>query len=79
MGGAAKILLDHLCPDNAVYFVSSKNLYRLVIQDPQFEKGTDGMMFRSYGNLKYEVALTALLTLGVDVRGAFGIVGNRTA
>jgi len=79
MGGKAAILLDHLCPDDAVFFISSKNLYRLVIQDPRFEKGTDGLLFKSYGNLKYEVVLAAILNLGVDVRGAFGIVGNRTA
>jgi hypothetical protein len=79
MGGKAKILLDFHCPDDSVFFISSKNLYRLVIQDPQFEKGTDGLMFRGYGNLKYEVVLSALLNIGVDVRGAFGVVGNRTA
>jgi len=79
MGGNASIILDYHCPSDAVYFISSKNLYRLEIQPPQFEKGTDGQLLRNYGGLKYEAVLTALLNLATDVRGAHGIVGNRTA
>lgn len=79
MGGNADVILDYLCPDDSVFFIPADNLYRLEIQPPQFEKGTDGNLFRSYGQLKYEAIITAMLNLGVDVRAAFGVVGNRTA
>ncbi len=79
MGGAAKVILDYHIPSDAVYFVSTKNLYRLEIQPPKFEKGTEGTLLRSYGTVKYEAVLTALYALGTDVRGAFGVMGNRTA
>lgn len=79
MGGNASVILDYHCPSDAVYFISSKNLYRLEIQPLQFEKGTDGQLLRSYGGVKYEAVLTGLLNLATDVRGAHGVVGNRTA
>jgi archaellum component FlaF (FlaF/FlaG flagellin family) len=79
MGGNAQVILDYHIPSDAVYFISSKNLHRIEIEAPHFEKGTDGNLLRNYGGLKYEAVLTALLTLACDVRGAHGVVGNRTA
>jgi len=78
MGGLATVVLDYQCPDDRVYFLSSKNLVGMEYQPFEFEKGTDGNLLKQAGKLSYEITASWMGNVGTFVRKAHAVLKNRT-
>ncbi|MEM5875564.1 MAG: phage major capsid protein [Candidatus Aenigmatarchaeota archaeon] len=79
MGGLATVVLDYMCPDDRVYFLSSKKLVGMEYQPFEFEKGTDGNLLRIANKLSYELVASWMGQVGTFVRGAHAVLTNKTA
>ena len=79
MGGNAKVLLDYDCPDDTIYFLSSKYMIFGEFQKLEFEKGTDGYLLREAGKLNYEVVASWMGNYATSKRSAFAALTHRTA
>lgn len=78
MGGNATVVLDYMCPDDKIYFLSSSKLVGMEYWPYQFEKGTDGNLLRQSGTLSYELAASWSGQIGTFLRGAHGVMAGVT-
>lgn len=79
MGGNAKVLLDYDCPDDRIQFLSSEDLVFGQMQPLEWEKGTDGILYKIQQQLDYEVTASWMGNLGVVARNTQGLMTNKTA
>lgn len=78
MDGLAQVVLDYMCPDDRVYFLSSNKLIGMEYWPLQFERGTEGNLLRKQGYLNYELAASWSGQIGTFLRGAHTMLDGRT-
>ena len=78
MAGQAQLLLDYDCTDDRVYFLSPDDLVFGEFQPLEWEKGTDGTLFKIAQQLDYEVTASWMGNVGTTARSAFAYLANKT-
>jgi hypothetical protein len=78
MAGQAKILLDFDCNDDSIYFMTMDEVIFGEFQPLEWEKGTDGMLFKIQQQLDYEVTASWMGNIGTTVRSAHSKLHNKT-
>jgi len=79
MAGLANVLLDYDCTDDRVYFLSDEELVFGQFQPLEWEKGTDGILFKIAQQLDYEVTASWMGNIGTVARAAQAMLDNKTA
>lgn len=78
MGGNAKVLLDYDCPDSEIKLLSGEDLVFGEFQPLEFEKGTDGNLFKIAQQLDYEVTASWMGNIGTVARNAQAGLSGKT-
>ena len=78
MAGQAQMLLDFDCLDDRVLFLTPDELVFGEFQPLEWEKGTDGTLFKIAQQLDYEVTASWMGNIGTTTRSAFALLANKT-
>lgn len=78
MAGKAKVLLDMDQPDDRIEFLSPDDIIFGEFQPLEWEKGTDGTLFKIASQLDYEVTASWMGNIGTTARAAQAYLANKT-
>lgn len=78
MSGLAKILLENDCNDDRIYFLTTEEIVFGEFQPLEWEKGTDGTLFKIAQQLDYEVTASWMGNVGTTIRSAHAVMENKT-
>jgi len=78
MGGLAKVLMERDCNDDSIYFLTSDELVFGEYQPLEWEKGTDGVLFKIAQQIDYEVTASWMGNVGTTIRSAHSVLSGKT-